>query len=244
MDYPQIQKKLSNEQIEAFYHDLFVEAQTRHFISLIKSVSADKVVVDIGGGCGHFAKSLSQIGAHRLRVVDMDAISIDACKHAGISAIQGDAISPHVVGDEDIVCFNLILHHLVGNSEQITLELQRKALSVWRPHVRAVFVNEYIYESYLPNFSGWLIFQITKSSVLSWIGQKISIVIPTLKANTFGVGVRFRAHDEWRRVFSSAGYLVKDSVIGDEEHVSMPRRMLLIKRIRRDSFLLEPSASQ
>ena len=40
-----------------------------------------------------------------------------------------------------------------------------------------------------------------------------SIVVPSLKANTFGVGVRFRAHGEWLRVFESAGYDVKSSVV-------------------------------
>ena len=60
--------------------------------------------------------------------------------------------------------------------------------------IRAVFVNEYIYELYVGNVSGWLIFQVTKSRVLSWIGRVVSTVVPSLRAKTFGVSVRFRTH--------------------------------------------------
>jgi hypothetical protein len=236
-----MQNTLSSKQLEAFYHDEFVEDQTRDFLSLVGVAGGgNKVVADIGGGCGFFAKRICHLSGHKVRVIDMDAASVEACRGAGIEAVRGDALNPQIVGDENIVSFNLVLHHLVGASEQVTFELQRKALAVWRAHVSAVFVNEYIYESYVGNLSGWLIFQITKSRVLSWIGRMASIVMPSLKANTFGVGVRFRAHQEWVRVFASAGYDVKARKLGEQEYISLPRRLLLIRRICRDSFLLQP----
>lgn len=34
-----MQRTLSNDQIAAFYHDIFVEDQTRHFIALTKTLS-------------------------------------------------------------------------------------------------------------------------------------------------------------------------------------------------------------
>ena len=172
--------------------------------------------------------------------MDTDAASIEACRRVGVEAIYGDALSPELTGRGGVVTLNLILHHVVGRSERMTQELQRQALSVWRDQVRAVFVNEYIYDSYLGNFSGWFIFQITKNQLLSWVGRVVATIVPSLKANTFGVGVRFRAHREWLRLFESAGYDVKCSITGKEEEVSPARRMLLIKHKRRDSFLLEP----
>jgi hypothetical protein len=57
--------------------------------------------------------------------------------------------------------------------------------------------------------------------------------------NTFGVGVRFRSHDEWLEIFTALGLEVLGTVRGAEEVVSLPRRMLLIKSCRRDSFLLK-----
>lgn len=238
-----VQKTLSNEQIRAFGHDDFVEDQTRHFISLVGAIpggSNGKVIADVGGGCGFFAKRLRYLSGHTVRVIDLDAASVEACERIGVEAIQGDALNPPVVGDEDIVSFNLILHHLIGASERLTLDLQRKALAAWRPHVRAVFVHEYIYESYFGNLSGRLIYEITKNPILSWIGRGVAAVVPSLMANTFGVGVRFRSHLEWVRVFESAGYDAVSSVTGNEEYVSPPLRLLLIKTIRRDSYLLLP----
>ena len=234
-----MQKLLSAEQVEAFHHDLFVEDQARHFESLVDA-KGGTVVADIGGGCGHFAQRLMRHTHHKVRVIDVDSASVNICRAAGVDAVQGDALSPQVVGDETIVCFNLILHHLIAASEKETLALQTQALALWRPSVQAIFVNEYIYESFFGNLSGRLIFNITKSPLLSWMGQIVARAVPSLRANTFGVGVRFRAREEWIRVFEAAGFTVKSSVVGDDEPISLPRRILLIKHIRRDSFLLEP----
>jgi hypothetical protein len=235
------QKLLSSEQVEAFRHDQFVEDQTRHFMALLGRTATDpSEIVDVGGGCGFFARRLQELTGRRVRVIDTDSKSIEECRRAGVEAVCGDALCPELTGREGVVTFNLILHHLVGRTEQETLDLQRRALSAWRRQVRAAFVSEYIYESYLPDFSGWLIFRITRSRLLSWIARLAGRVAPSLKANTAGVGVRFRSRREWLRLFASAGYEVRSSAVGLEDAVSLPRRMLLIRRTRRDSFLLQP----
>jgi hypothetical protein len=234
-----MQRILADEQLKAFYHDEFVEDQVRDFWALIGGRQCG-VVADLGGGCGYFAQGLRASGHCEARVIDLDPASVEACRRAGVPARIGDALDPPLQGDEELASFNLILHHLVGGSERITRDLQRTALSRLQGRVSGIFVNEYIYESYAGRVSGWLIFQITKSKVLSAIGRAISSVVPSLKANTFGVGVRFRSHDEWREIFEEAGYCVKSCVKGRGEPVSLARRLLLIKQIRRDSFLLVP----
>jgi hypothetical protein len=75
---------------------------------------------------------------------------------------------------------------------------------------------------------------------LSALGQAIARVVPTLHANTFGVGVRFRSNADWKRLFSEAGFATIGEVRGEEERISLPRRLLFIKSIRRDSFLIAP----
>lgn len=47
-----MQKILSAEQVEAFYHDEFVDDQVRHFVAMFGAEAAHKNVVDMGGGCG------------------------------------------------------------------------------------------------------------------------------------------------------------------------------------------------
>ena len=235
-----MQRTLSSDQVEAFHHDLFVEDQTRHFQEMLPGPGSGGWVVDVGGGCGFFARRLNQLAARPVRVIDMDPASVQACGKAGVPAELGDALSPSFTGAEEVASFNLILHHLVADSEASTRALQLRALRAWHGKSSAVFVNEYIYESFVAQLSGWLIFQITKSHLLSAVGRLAGRVIPAFRANTFGVGVRFRAHEEWLKLFRQAGYTVQDHRVGRPEDVAPPLRLLLIRAIRRDSFLLRP----
>lgn len=233
------QIRLSSDQIEAFHHADFVEDQVRDFQSLMGSLG-DGVVVDMGGGCGFLARRLTDAGGHRARVIDMDAASVDECRSLGVEAELGDALAPCPRGDEVAVCFNLVLHHLVGANERETRKLQLRALEAWLDWVDAIFVNEYIYESFIPGASGRLIYEITSSRLLSFIGRQVGRVIKAFRANTFGVGVRFRSHEEWVVLFRDAGFRVVGETRGSNETISPPLRMLLIKAIRRDSYRLEP----
>ncbi len=234
-----MQKILNAEQVSAFYHDLFVQQQVGHFNKIaLSSVEPGKFVVDVGGGCGYFATAIKKEFGIPTRVIDMDPLSVAAAQNLGVEAIIGDALQPIKKNDEGVVCFNLILHHLVSSTEKETKWLQSKAISSWNQNGVKVFINEYCYESWLGNFSGWFIYQITRSKFLSAIGKAVSRLVPSFKANTFGVGVRFRSNSEWKELFDQCGYNVIDAIQGDNENVSLPLRLLLIKEIRRDSFFL------
>lgn len=234
-----MQKKLTADQVSAFYHDEFVSQQIDHFEKIaLPSLVENKFVVDVGGGCGFFSSALEENFKVKTRVIDTDLVSLEAANKRGVEAIFGDALQPEKKNDECIVCFNLILHHLVGSSEKETLDFQMRALTAWKNESVKIFVNEYIYESWIKNFSGWLIYQITKNKFLSAIGNFISKFVPSLRANTFGVGVRFRSNSEWIDIFKNAGFIVEKEIKGDNEFISLPRKILLIKEIRRDSFLL------
>jgi hypothetical protein len=236
-----IQRTLAANQVAAFYHDVFVDQQVADFRRLSSGrLGTDRVVVDIGGGCGFFAAQLSGGLNGSVRVIDIDPLSVAEAKKRGVDAVLGNALTPPKQGDEGIACFNLVLHHLVSDTERRTRALQTQALSAWRGDGVRVFVNEYIYESWVGDFSGWIIYQITKNRLLSALGQAIARVVPTLHANTFGVGVRFRSNADWKRLFSEAGFATIGEVRGEEERISLPRRLLFIKSIRRDSFLIAP----
>tara|TARA_R110002124_G_scaffold55108_2_gene156051 strand:+ start:14520 stop:15251 length:732 start_codon:yes stop_codon:yes gene_type:complete len=237
------QRRLSTDQVEAFHHDEFVTDQVADFRALVPEVPADRVVVDVGGGCGFFARALTDDQGVRTRVVDMDPASIDAARQIGVEAEIGDALAPSFRGDEEGACFNLILHHLIGADEKATRALQVKALRAWRGRARYVFVNEYIYQSYLARLSGRLIYEITANPVLSAICRQVARVLPAFKANTFGVGVRFRSHEEWLELFAEAGFDARAVRIGAPEPISKVLHVLLIRTIRRDSFRLEPTAA-
>lgn len=237
------QRRLSTEQVEAFYHDVFVAEQVADFTELMPPSRPDAVVADVGGGCGFFARALSDARGERTRVIDMDPGSVESSRALGVEAVIGDALAPQFKGDEQVACFNLILHHLVGADEGKTRALQVKALAAWRAQADTVFVNEYIYESFVGTVSGRIIYEITVNPILSFIGRQAARVVPALKANTFGVGVRFRSHDEWLKLFQEAGWRATAVRIGKPEPIARPLRGMLIKTIRRDSFRLEPVVS-
>lgn len=246
---PLEQNKLSIDQVENFYVDIFASGQVQHFNKMVppNTLSRTGVVVDIGGGCGYFARTLSKETGFRVRVIDQDPMSIDICKTVNggsVEAFLGDALNPSIRGDEEIVCFNLILHHLIGKNEQETRQLQINVLNIWLRQAKFIFVNEYVYDSYILNLSGKLIYSITKSKFLSLVCSLVGKFIPSLRANTSGVGVRFRSHDEWVDIFNNCGYRIVGKTYGRKDPVSLPRRFLLIKEIRRDSFLLQPAPQQ
>jgi hypothetical protein len=243
-DVASAQRLLRSEQVEPFRHDEFVTAQTDHFVEMTRG-RLPAVLVDMGGGCGYFARSLGErLSRLKVRVVDADPFSVQLAGEAGVDASVGNALQPVFAGDEEMASFNLILHHLIADNEAQTLAIQRRALSVWRQQATALFVNEYIYESFVSDVSGWLIYRITRSRVLSSIGRAAGKMVPALRANTFGVGVRFRSHGEWEcKVFEPAGWRVVRRLRGQDEPVSWLWRVLLIKSIHRDSFLLEPVTS-
>lgn len=238
------QRKLASAQVEEFYHDLFVETQVQHFAGICAPLIGDRhdVVADVGGGCGYFAAAVSRDLGYAARVIDMDPVSVERARTLGVDAVVGDALALVPRGDEAAACFNLILHHLVGGSEKATRQLQMSALSQWRASGALVFVNEYIYDSWLANASGRIIFAITSSRMLSKLASLVAKVVPSLRANTFGVGVRFRSAKEWHDLFVSNGWQVCAVRKGDEEQVSIARRLLLIRSCRRDSYVLRNAA--
>lgn len=235
------QRRLSEEQVSAFYHDDFVATQVEDFAKLTADrLSGAGAVVDLGGGCGLFADAITQLLSIPVRVIDLDEESVIRCREKGLEATVGDAIHPEVRGDEAVVCFNMILHHLVAQTEGQTRQLQSSALETWRGRSRYVFINEYIYDSWFGGLAGSMIYRVTKSKVLSRIASVLARLAPSLRANTFGVGVRFRSGAEWRDLFHAAGYEVVGSLRGTDEEVSLARRALMIRCIHRDSFLLAP----
>jgi hypothetical protein len=238
------QRRLDGERIAEFYHDNFVADQVRDFDQLVVAPGGCRgVVADVGGGCGYFARALSRDFGLATRVLDSDPVSISAARDLGVEAVLFDALEPRFAGDEAIVCFNLILHHLIGSSGRDTRALQRRALANWRDRGVGLFINEYIYESPgVRGASAWLIGVITANRALSAVAGLAGRLFPSLRANTLGVGVRFRDDQDWRRLFAEAGYDVVGYRRGEEEAVSLPRRLLLIGSMRRDSFFLAPSA--
>lgn len=85
---PSFQSLLSPLQIEAFYHDHFVEAQVRDYIKLAGDiVPSSRGILDVGGGCGYFALALQSSNGLPVTVLDMDPTSVAKCRSQGVVAL-------------------------------------------------------------------------------------------------------------------------------------------------------------
>lgn len=127
------QRKLMSNQLKEFYSDIFTTSQIKDFVELTTPITFgdNKCIVDVGGGCGHFARAVHRETGFTVKVLDSDEISIqqvNKINNKNIIGIIGDALNPNDINNAKITCFNLILHHLVGASEKETLSLQKKAL--------------------------------------------------------------------------------------------------------------------
>jgi len=238
-----MQIKLDKNQLLAFHHDDFVEDQINDFMEFTRAhtdlnISDLNSILDIGGGIGNFANALKKKISASVCVLETDLNSIKVCKARGLDAKFGDATNYFPAEYEKIACFNLVLHHLVAANLSDTYHLQKNTLENWRIKDKVVFVNEYIYESFIPGFSGWIIYVITSSKFLSMLCRSIAKYIPVFRANTFGVGVRFRSNKEWIHLFNKAGFDKIFCIQGRDEHISFALRILFIKNIRRNSYCM------
>lgn len=237
------QRELAAGQLSEFYHDEFVTIQVDHLRRLFDSSQLQRAkAVDLGGGVGHFALAAREQLMLDVTVLDTDARSIARASESGLKAELGDALTTRLGDGVPLASFNLILHHLVSGRWSTTLALQQQALAnqLAGPQGKQLFVNEYVYESYVwQDFASRLIFAVTSSKLLSLLASQVARLAPSLRANTFGIGVCFHSDRTWRRLFAQAGWRIEQVIEGDPESISVPRRAaLLLRRCRRNSYRL------
>lgn len=232
-----MQRLLEQEQLREFAHDGFVERQVQDFTDICEV--RDGLVTDVGGGCGIFASALARkLPDVKLHVIDLDGNAVASCREAGIQADQVDLLRYMPKPDERVACFNLVLHHLVGTTLDQTRRLQLAALRGWRRSGTVLFVNEYAYDSWLGDMGARLMYSALSSPRLAKTCRWIATKVPSLKANSLGVGVRFRSRSSWVRLFREAGFETVGYARGDDEKIRRPLG-LLFRSIRRDSFVLK-----
>jgi len=234
------QRILSKEQLSDFYIETFVAEQKAHISRLLKTDTPDLKIVDVGGGAGFLASAVGKELGFAVTVWDIDPEAVRLARLRGVNAVEKNILTSIEKQPVDVMFFNLVLHHLVGSSNKQTLETQRVALENAKRCANTILVHEYIYESYFfDELSSWLIWLLTSSTSLVRLLRMIGKIVPSLNANTLGVGVRFHCKSGWKRQFEEAGFMVVNSIDCQREHVSLARRILLIRNLYRTTFLLK-----
>jgi SAM-dependent methyltransferase len=247
------QRLLSSGALDKFRTSEGVAEQIEHFASLLNFDGARAFsVLDVGGGVGFFCDALRVVYPNvRVTILDLDETSVIEARKHGFEAIHGSIIDPpsEILGRRfDVVSFNLVLHHIISSDEGGTAALQRSALDRARSlltEIGRIFVHEICYEGrVVPDLTGRLIYGVTSSQVLSGIVSGIARIAPSLRANTAGVGVRFRPAVGWVNLVQSLGFEVIGTREGGPEGHSVARRsLLLIREVRRRSFAISTSKS-
>jgi SAM-dependent methyltransferase len=245
------QRILPQSAIDAFDTPEGMAEQLQHFKSLLgfnpRSVFS---LLDVGGGTGFFASAIqTKFPYAEITILDLNEQSVMKGKQLGLNAIHGSILDPpaEVRGRKfDVVSFNLIFHHIIGGDESSTFDLQSRALTQVRgllANQGQMFVHEICYEGRLfPDLSARLIYEITASRCLSKVLRLVGRAIPALRANTAGIGVRFRPTRGWMALANRSGLEVVNACQGEPEGHSWLRRiLLLIREVRRQSLLLRPA---
>jgi SAM-dependent methyltransferase len=238
------QVQLDDQQLEAFDQEYVstpiwtaLEPQLRRHLG-----AGPARMLDIGGGNGMFADRMLE-AFDELSVVVLEpaanlaeANTVRQRKHV---VVGGTADLDGLDGTFDLICFNWVLHHLVGSDAKTTDRLVAdafiEAAARLSPTGNILVIENDYRGAVADDLPGRLIFELTSSKALTTITTRLG-------ANTAGVGVRFRSNAAWRSTFLDHGLLVAWSW-ESEPWPTFPRVVqlgLLARRPRHHVYLLRP----
>jgi SAM-dependent methyltransferase len=200
-------------------------------------------VLDVGGGNGQFVDRLLQLYPSATGCVfDYSSSMLSKSRpDSRKTLVQGSAteLGKHFSGRRfDLITVNMLLHHLVGQTEKETLENVNSCLLSIRELLTPtghLIVYEQTYEGVLPGLQpGKIIFSLT--SVKNTL---ISRALRNLGANTAGTGVRFRSRNEWIALFQGARFKIRnDSPVTLDKPPMLRKLPLNIKQVGSHFFAL------
>lgn len=242
------QRVLPKSAIDEFDTPEGVAEQIQHFKNLLGiDPSVVFSILDVGGGTGFFVSALkSEFRNVDATILDLDQASVTKSVRKGLNSIHGSIVAPPrdlMSRRFDVISFNLVLHHIIAETDSSTVALQQQALRQARVLLKdggRIFVHEICFEGrFFADLSGLLIYRITSSHHLEKVLRFTGTIFSALKANTVGVGVRFRPLIGWEEIARSVGLEALNTCEGGPEGHSLLRKaLLLIKEVRRRSLLL------
>ena len=245
------QRILRRDALDVFHGEGQFALQIEHFKECYNyDRDSNFTLLDVGGGVGYFVLALQQEFPNmRATILDLDESAISKAKSNGLDAVVGSVLKPPPsihLQKFDIVCFNEVLHHIIAASDRNTCKLQQLALLRAKglaSQAGSIFINELCYEGKVfSDSSSAIIFHLLTNPLLSKIVASISAFVPSLKANTVGVGIRFRPYGGWVRLIESAGFQLSKKCEGAVEKPSFAKRLLLnIRHAQRVSVKVQVS---
>lgn len=248
MSEPAATLQLAEDQLAAFDREFVTDVIWEAFAGQVRRDFPDGRFnfIDLGGGNGVFADRVLRNFPEATGTVLDNAPSLleknqpNPRKSVVLGGIE--QIGALLPGQRfDVVCFNWVLHHLVGPSHAQSTAHQEKALQdaarLLSPRGR-LSVIENFYDGWgVDALPGRIIFELTASRALAGLMRSMG-------ANTAGVGVCFRSRRDWERVLTRAGLAVREAQVDYIWRTSLPKKLALhIGSVRCGHFWTLPRPS-
>jgi SAM-dependent methyltransferase len=201
--------RLDNGQLEKFDQDHVRDGLWAHIKAAIDRDFPDGrfTFLDLGGGNGNFAdRVLASYPEAEGTVLDNSALLLGKNRphpRKRLVAEGAENLGRLEIGTFDLVCCNMVLHHMLGagyaetrgNILRVLADIRRRLTARGR-----ISICENCYDGlWADNAPGWIIYQLTSTPWLAPLARGQG-------ANTAGVGVCFQSLRSWRALAERAGF--------------------------------------
>lgn len=239
-------KQLSDDQLAAFDTEYVTEPLwamlTRHIDDSFPD--GDFRFLDVGGGNGVFAdRLLAAYPRAEGAVLDNSRLLLERNRPNPRKTLIEDSAEnlDRLPQRYDLICFNWVLHHLVGDGYRTSVAhvdgTLRKAAGLLTPRGH-VSIFENMYDGLLlDNAPSHIIFGLTSA-------KTIAPIVRRLGANTARLGVCFQSRASWQRILERAG--IQAIGYGEDHSWKIPwawRAFLHVGDIRCANFWGRPRAA-
>ncbi|MBD3399279.1 MAG: methyltransferase [Candidatus Coatesbacteria bacterium] len=200
-------------------------------------------LLDVGGGAGYFADYILEARPGcRVTVLDISPGLLERNRpHRRKRLILGDALQLDELPSGEtfnIICFNLVLHHLLATDETSTRRLRidvlRRAATLLRRCGRILIIEPLYLGMFHVDIPSILVYRLTRSQFFAPLCKRLG-------ARTAGEGVLFQPGNRWLHTFEDAGLEIQDQYIfGPWEINPLYKIALNIASIRTGIFWLAP----
>ncbi|WP_301102380.1 methyltransferase domain-containing protein [Propionivibrio sp.] len=228
--------KLAEARVESFDHDataVHAVAPVVDAIRRLSSLNNNFKLLDVGGGNGSFLDTmLKALPESTGTLVEMSkgmADKNETCDRKTIvceNFLEWAKATEKCSARYDVIFFNFVLHHFVGNNRSQSILLQKTAINaaqsiladgglivVYEIHYNGLFQDE------IPSR---LIHTLASSRILAPLTRRMG-------ANTAGYGVCFHSERYWRSLYSRHGLrIVDDHLIEKGVFTGIRSRLLQI----------------
>lgn len=237
-------KQLEDSQLETFNTEYVTDQRWQIIKAQIDKdfPNGDFNFLDVGGGNGVFAdRLLEYYPKSKGTVLDNAQVLLDKNQINPRKTIVCDSVENlnSIEIKYDLICFNWLLHHLVGNSYSETRKNMSTAINAVIPLLTPygrVSIFENMYNGLaIDGLPSKIIFTLTSSKAIAGVIKKMG-------ANTAGVGVCFLSQKQWIETISKTG--LKLLKYTDDEKWTIPIKwqvFLHIGNIRCGHFWLTNS---